>query len=76
MDKTYEQQNREYLEQFSSDKLPEAFSNYFGVYWITDLVDYLQNNKPEILREYIIKTLSDEKPFTIAELERIRFDTK
>lgn len=78
MDKTYEQRNREYLELFSTDILYKAFNEQFSEtlkYWFIDLADYLKNNKPEVLREYLIKTLSDDKLFTIAELERIMFDT-
>lgn len=78
MGKTYEQENREYLELFSTKELYKAFKDYFADtdnYWFTDLADYIKDNKPEVLKEYLIETLSDDRMFTIAELERIMSNT-
>lgn len=71
---TYKQEMKQFLLPKSTNDLVNSFVKYFDLDYITiKLIKHLESTTPgrKELKKFIVKTFSDEKRFTISELEEI-----
>ena len=70
--KTYQGENKRYLRSISYDTLKRTFMNNVDhEYTFEILVEWLSNNNPKLLQQFIIKILSNPDNYTIADLEEL-----
>ena len=69
---TYEQQNKEYLKSIPYSNLKKGFLENINENLVFKyLIDFLDEKNQKLLQQFMIKILSNEQDFTIAELEEI-----
>lgn len=71
---TYKQDMKNFLEPKSTNDLIHTFVEYFDLdYFAIKLIKHLERTTTgrKELRKFIIKTLSDEKRYTLSELEEM-----
>lgn len=69
---TYEQENKKYLKSIPYSTLKKGFLENINENLVfKDLIDFLDEKNQKLLRQFMIKILSNAQDFTIAELEEI-----
>lgn len=70
--KTYQGENKRYLRSIPYNTLKRVFMNNIDYeYTFGILVEWLSNNNPKLLQQFIIRILSNPNNYTIADLEEL-----
>lgn len=70
--KTYQGENKRYLRSIPYNTLKRVFMNNIDYeYTFEILVEWLSDNNPKLLQQFIIRILSNPNNYTIADLEEL-----